>query len=29
MDYIDSNLLQRGNSGLPLSYADIYFRKEK
>lgn len=28
MDFIDGELIQRGNSGIPLSYGDIYFRKE-
>jgi hypothetical protein len=28
MDDIDDNMLQRGNSGYPLQYADIYFKKE-
>jgi len=28
MDYIDNDMIQRGNSGIPLSFGDIYFRKE-
>ena len=28
MDDFDDELLQRGNSGIPLSFGDIYFRKE-
>lgn len=27
LDAIDCDVLQRGNSGIPLSYGDIYFRK--
>ncbi len=28
MTHVDDELLQRGNSGIPLSFGDIYFRKE-
>ena len=26
MEHVDEELLQRGNSGIPLSFGDIYFR---
>jgi len=28
MDLVDDGLIQRGNSGIPISYQDIYFREE-
>ena len=28
MEHVDDEMLQRGNSGIPLSFGDIYFRNE-
>lgn len=28
MDWVDNETIQRGNSGIPISYGDVYFRKE-